>query len=75
MTYNISEPLYKQIGIDEAIAQPYQQCLNGLLIGRTINVISPGDFDRHIHKTVSRLLKIKEQQKLQFNARDFKISV
>jgi hypothetical protein len=31
-TYDLTMPLYKQIGIDESVALPYQQCLNGFLI-------------------------------------------
>jgi hypothetical protein len=73
-TYDISIPLYKQVGIDESIALPYQQCINGLLIGRTINIIGPKDFDRHIHRTIVRLLKIKEQQQLQLGNKIYKIN-
>jgi hypothetical protein len=73
-TYDISMPLYKQVGIDESVALPYQQCINGLLIGRAINIIGPKDFDRHIHRTIVRLLKIKEQQQLQLGSKIYKIN-
>ena len=62
-TYNILQPLYRQIGIEEFIALPYQQFIDGLLIGRTLNLIMPRDFERHVHKTIIKLTKLKAQQK------------
>jgi hypothetical protein len=67
MTYNINDPLYKQMGLDEAITMPYQKFLDGLVTGRMINIIAPGDFNRHVQRTVSVLLRLKEQQKGVYN--------
>jgi hypothetical protein len=67
ITYNVNEPLYKQTGIDEALAAPFQKCVDGLVIGRTMNLIAPRDFERHMQRAVSALLKIKEQRKLKLN--------
>jgi hypothetical protein len=61
--YNILEPLYKQIGLEASVALPYQQFIDGLLIGRTLNLIMPKDFERHVHKTIIKLMKLKEHQR------------
>ena len=71
-TYNILEPLYKQIGIEEAIAFPYQQFIDGLIVGRTLNLILQGDFERHVHKTITKLTKLKNHKKF-FNPALYKI--
>jgi hypothetical protein len=62
MTYKINDdklPLYRQLGMPEAVVHPYQECINGLLAGRALNVIAPLDFERHVNRIITRLLRIR----------------
>jgi hypothetical protein len=66
VAYKINDetPLYKQLDMPEAIVNPYQRCIDGLMTGRTLNMIGTHDFERHINKIINHLLRLKRDNNI-----------